>query len=84
MAVSGSRLGVQGLYDIANLISGSRLGVSVVKHGRNGYEDGHGKGEPSRRIESPRSSSLTGLPQRDRTGSHLIPSSGCASYTSTS
>lgn len=84
MAVSGRRLGVNGLYDIANLISGSRLGVSVVKHGRNGHEDGHGKGEPSRRIECPRSSSLTGLPQRDRTGSHLIPSSGCASYTSTS
>lgn len=37
MAVSGRRLGVNGLYDIANLISGSRLGVPVVKHGRNGH-----------------------------------------------
>lgn len=84
MAVFGRRLGVGVLDDKADTPDGSRLGMSVVKHGRNGHEDGHGKGEPSRRIECPRSSSLTELPQRDRTGSHLIPSSGCASCTSTS
>ena len=32
MAVSGRRRGVGGLDDITDPISGSRLGVSVVKH----------------------------------------------------
>jgi hypothetical protein len=37
MRLPGGRLGVNGLYDIANPVDGSRLGVSVVKRGRNGH-----------------------------------------------